>query len=115
MEAFERGEEVQVDKGYYGCWALTKEPSWNWPENNYRIKSKTKQVVVLETWLISSDSLGMFILKELKTSNYIRLPQQGLLTCQNSRLLLVVITASLDSFNKYEKTQALRQQAQRSL
>ena len=72
MEAFERGEEVQVDKGYYGCWALTKEPSWNWPENNYRIKSKTKQVVVLETWLISSDSLGMFTIEGIKNycSNY---------------------------------------------
>ena len=51
MEAFERGEEIQVDKGRYACWALTKEPSWNWSENNYRIKPKPKPTVVIEKWL----------------------------------------------------------------
>ena len=54
MEAFERGEEIQVDKGRYACWALTKEPSWNWSENNYRIKPKPKQTVVIEKWLVTS-------------------------------------------------------------
>ena len=51
MQAFERGEEVQVDKGYYGCWALTKEPSWDWAKSDYRIKPKPRQIVVIERWL----------------------------------------------------------------
>ena len=75
MQAFERGEEIQVDKGYYGCWALTKEPSWNWPENNYRIKSK-KQIVTIEKWLCKSAWDNYFIIEGekafFKTGGYDR-------------------------------------------
>ena len=55
MEAFERGEyvEVRTDKTKSGTWSVAVDPIWDWNNNDYRIKPKPKQVVVLETWLCS--------------------------------------------------------------
>ena len=72
MEAFERGEEIQVDKGRYACWALTKEPSWNWSENNYRIKPKPKPTVVIEKWLVRCGFDSIYKIVE-SSSEFIKL------------------------------------------
>ena len=53
MEAFERGEEIEVAYRGYDIWSSMSTPSWNFEDRNYRIKPKLKQVVVLETWLCS--------------------------------------------------------------
>lgn len=53
MEAFERGEEIECATAWHDTsWHYVKTPSWNWKENNYRIKPEPKQVVVIEKWLI---------------------------------------------------------------
>ena len=72
MEAFERGEEIQVDKGHYSCWALTREPSWDWNNNDYRIKPEPKQVVAIEKWLIYDNlSKSYAIAEESNIDGYI--------------------------------------------
>lgn len=57
MEAFERGEyvEVRTDKTVAGKWSVAVDPLWDWNNNDYRIKPKPKQVVVIEKWLIKSN------------------------------------------------------------
>ncbi|MDD2307795.1 MAG: hypothetical protein PHP53_24040 [Prolixibacteraceae bacterium] len=73
MEAFERGEEIEcAAAGYDTNWHYVKTPSWDWRENDYRIKTRQKEGVVLETWLIGSHSLEMFTIEGTKTycSNY---------------------------------------------
>ena len=57
MQAFERGEEIEVNFNgtEFDGWIKDIFPSWNWEENNYRIKPKPKQVVVIEKWLCSTD------------------------------------------------------------
>ena len=54
MEAFERGEyvEVRTDKTKSGTWSVVVDPIWDWNNNDYRIKPKPKQVVSIEKWLI---------------------------------------------------------------
>ena len=54
MEAFERGEyvEVRTDKTKSGTWSVAVDPIWDWNNNDYRIKPKPKQVVVIEKWLL---------------------------------------------------------------
>ena len=56
MEAFERGEyvEVRTDKTVDGQWGVTIDPLWDWNNNDYRIKPNPKQVVVIEKWLCKS-------------------------------------------------------------
>ena len=51
MEAFERGEEIEVAYRGYDIWSSMSTPSWNFEDRNYRIKPKPKQVVVIEKWL----------------------------------------------------------------
>ena len=56
MEAFERGEEIEVNFNgtEFDGWIKDIFPSWNWAENDYRIKHKPKQVVAIEKWLCKS-------------------------------------------------------------
>ena len=53
MEAFERGEyvEVRTDKTKSGTWSVAVDPIWDWNNNDYRIKPKPKQVIAIEKWL----------------------------------------------------------------
>lgn len=52
MEACERGEQIECcTSGYNTSWHYVKTPSWNWKDNDYRIKLKPKQTVVIEEWL----------------------------------------------------------------
>ena len=50
MEAFERGEEIEL-KNYDNDWIVYGEPSWDWVNNEYRIKPKPKKTVTIEKWL----------------------------------------------------------------
>ena len=61
MEAFERGEyvEVRTDKTKSGTWSVAIDQLWDWNNNDYRIKPKQKQVVVIEKWLCRNN--GYFI------------------------------------------------------
>ena len=54
MEAFERGEEIEL-KNCDNDWIVYDSPSWDWINNNYRIKPKPKQTVTIEKWLIKSN------------------------------------------------------------
>lgn len=63
MEAFERGEEIEVSDYVYEEWRTVNDPSWKWGVNKYRIKPKPKQVVVIEKWLCRDD-IGAFLTLE---------------------------------------------------
>lgn len=52
MQAFERGEKVEHRDRLNDMWFDSNFPAWNWKEFEYRIKSKPKQVVVIEKWLL---------------------------------------------------------------
>ena len=54
MEAFERGEEIEVSYVKQAKWTDISNPDWSWGAYNYRIKPKPKQVVVIEKWLCKS-------------------------------------------------------------
>ena len=41
MQAFERGEEIQVECG--NSWARVSDPKWNWDAFDYRIKPKARE------------------------------------------------------------------------
>ena len=51
MQAFERGEEIEISNNLGEIWIQEPCPNWNWVNCTYRIKPK-KQVVVIEKWLI---------------------------------------------------------------
>ena len=78
MEAFERGEyvEVRTDKTVAGQWGVAIDPLWDWNNNDYRIKPKPKQVVVIEKWLCKSAWDNYFIIEGekafFKTGGYDR-------------------------------------------
>ena len=54
MQAFERGEEVEVSYVKQAKWTDISNPDWSWGAYNYRIKPKPKQVIVIEKWLCKS-------------------------------------------------------------
>ena len=54
MEAFKRGEEIEVSDYGYEEWRTVNNPSWSWNANKYRIKPKLKQIVTIEKWLVKS-------------------------------------------------------------
>ena len=54
MQAFERGEEIEVSYVKQAKWADISNPDWNWTYYNYRIKPKQKQTVTMEKWLCKS-------------------------------------------------------------
>ena len=53
MEASERGEEIECKYSGSGEWftVACKNPEFRWEGDNYRIKPKPKQIVVIERWL----------------------------------------------------------------
>ena len=53
MEAFERGEEIEVKAKVDSTWDSVHLTVWDWALYDYRIKPKPKQVVVIEKWLCS--------------------------------------------------------------
>ena len=53
MEAFERGEEIEVSYVKQAKWTDISNPDWSWGAYNYRIKPK-KQTVTIEKWLYAS-------------------------------------------------------------
>ena len=75
MQAFERGEEIEFINASEEDWSRSTVPVWNWERNEYRIKPKTKQVVV-EKWLCKSAWDNYFIIEGekafFKTGGYDR-------------------------------------------
>ena len=63
MEAFERGEEIEVSYVKQEKWTDIYNPDWSWGAYNYRIKPKPKQVVVIEKWLCKSAWDNYFIIE----------------------------------------------------
>lgn len=65
MEAFERGEEIEIR--IKGVWEtmFTKDPEFRWDGDNYRIKPKPKQIVVIEKWLFE-DKFGIKFVQEIE-------------------------------------------------
>lgn len=66
MEAFERGEEVECRySGSKDWFALTGEnPEFRWEGDNYRIKPKPKQTVVIEKWLLNMQGTKQYAIEE---------------------------------------------------
>ena len=54
MQAFERGEEIEISNNLGEIWIQEPCPNWNWVNCTYRIKPKPKKVVVIEKWLCKS-------------------------------------------------------------
>ena len=69
MEAFERGEEIEL-KNCDNEWIVYDSPSWDWVNNEYRIKPKPKQVVVIEKWLC--EYCGGYVVVEGNDLNFMR-------------------------------------------
>ena len=65
MEAFERGEEIEVSYVKQAKWTDISNPDWSWGAYNYRIKPKPKQVVVIEKWLFK-DKFGIKFVQEIE-------------------------------------------------
>ncbi|NCB03548.1 MAG: hypothetical protein EOM67_15560 [Spirochaetia bacterium] len=63
MEAFERGEEIEVSDYGYEEWRTVNDPFWKWNVNKYHIKPKPKQVIVIEKWLCMSGWGNYFIIE----------------------------------------------------
>ena len=70
MEAFERGEEIEVAYRGYDIWSSMSTPSWNFEDRNYRIKPKPKQVVVIEKWLC--EYCGGYVVVDGNDLNFMR-------------------------------------------
>ena len=75
MQAFERGEEIEVSDYGYEEWRIVNDPSWKWGVNKYRIKPKPKQVVVIEKWLCKTAYWDNYFIMEgekefFKTGGY---------------------------------------------
>lgn len=50
MQAFERGEEIEINYANPEKWTDIASPGWSWGAYNYRVKPK-KQTVTIEKWL----------------------------------------------------------------
>ena len=59
MQAFERGEEIEVSYVKQDKWSGISNPEWSWGAYNYRIK-QPKQTVVIEKWLFEDKSGSKF-------------------------------------------------------
>ena len=64
MEAFERGEEIEIAEYGYNQWRTVKNPSWCWNDHEYRIKPKPKQTVVIEKWLLKMQGTNQYAIEE---------------------------------------------------
>lgn len=42
MQAYDEGKKIQIDIDRRNKWTDITEPSWNWIDNNYRIKPQPK-------------------------------------------------------------------------
>ena len=51
MEAFERGEEIEVSYVKQDKWTDISNPDWSWGAYNYRVKTKPKPTITIEKWL----------------------------------------------------------------
>ena len=72
MQAFERGEEIEVSKSIIENWITEPCPNWNWVNCDYRIKPELKQVVVIEKWLCYDNlSQSHSIVEESNIDGYI--------------------------------------------
>ena len=65
MQAFERGEEIEISNNLGEIWIQEPCPNWNWVNCTYRIKPKPKQVVVIEKWLFE-DKFGIKFVQEIE-------------------------------------------------
>ena len=70
MQAFERGEEIEVSYVKQAKWADISNPDWNWTYYDYRIKPKPKQVVVIEKWLC--EYCGSYVVVAGNDLNFMR-------------------------------------------
>ena len=70
MQAFERGEEIEVSYVKQAKWTDISNPDWSWGAYNYRIKPKPKQVVVIEKWLC--EYCGGYVVVDGNDLNFMR-------------------------------------------
>ena len=63
MEAFERGEEIEVSYVKQDKWSNISNPDWSWGVYNYRIKPN--QTVTIEKWLFE-DRFGIKVVQDIE-------------------------------------------------
>ena len=64
MEAFERGEKIEVSYVNKEKWSDIYTPEWSWGAYNYRIK-QPKQTVTIEKWLFE-DRFGIKFVQDIE-------------------------------------------------
>ena len=64
MQAFERGEEIEISNNLGEIWIQEPCPNWNWVNCTYRIKPKLKQLVVIEKWLLKMQGTEQYAIEE---------------------------------------------------
>lgn len=74
MQAYERGEQIERRDRCGGNWYLSKDPSWDWVQYEYRIKHKPtyRPYKNIQEFLQAQKEHGMNI--RLNECNYYRLP-----------------------------------------
>ena len=72
MQAFERGEEIEVSYVKQAKWTDISNPDWSWTYYDYRIKPKSKHIITIEKWLIYDNlSKSYSIAEESNIDGYI--------------------------------------------
>ena len=69
MQAYERGEQIQIYDSIHNEWKDIKIPSWDWMTSDYRIKSKFHDGDIL--FLDDTTHSWIFIYKENENKEYI--------------------------------------------
>lgn len=68
MQAYERGEQIQIYDSIHNEWKDIKIPSWDWMTSDYRIKSKFHDGDIL---FLEDTHSWIFIYKENESKEYI--------------------------------------------
>ena len=69
MQAYERGEQIQIYDSIHNEWKDIKIPSWDWMTSDYRVKSKFHDGDIL--FLEDTTHSWIFIYKENESKEYI--------------------------------------------
>lgn len=86
MQAYDRGEKIELFNYDYGQWKDVDNPVWDWLHNNYRVKPKTKYVPfdTAEEFLEATRKHGLIIPKDYQDKKLIGyVDKDGILILSN--------------------------------
>ena len=67
MLAYANGAEIEWQRGYSEWMPTTKQPIWNWDDNNYRVKKPVPKVVKLSAYITEKGQLIYYDMMKVKT------------------------------------------------